>query len=175
VARRSRRSTGSRADPDPEDPARKAALRFLSYRIRSREEVAGKLREEGFTETIIARTLERIARLGYLDDRRFTQVWIRSRMMLKGYGRELIRHELLQKGVPKRVIEEVLTEGENDEEEAARRSLAKRFANRAPVGEPGRDPAVREKAYRYLYRRGFPSEVIRSVLKEWPGPEDRLR
>jgi regulatory protein len=144
------------------------ALRFLSYRIRTREEVAGKLLEEGFSEPVIARTLERIARLGYLDDRRFAQAWVRSRMMLKGYGREVIWRELLQKGVSKGVIEEVLTDGENDEEEAARRSLAKRFTRRAPAKEPGREPDLREKAYRYLYRRGFRSELIRSVLKKWP-------
>jgi regulatory protein len=172
AAGRCRKSIDSHIDPpadipgDVGDPsrAREAAYRFLARRIRSREEVARRLRDRGFRDEIVDQTLDDLARLGYLDDARFAEIWVRTRMGLKGYGRNLLRRELLEKGVSKEAIRQALSLEEVDEEEAARRVLARRFPEGRARGRT--DLKGWRSAYNHLFRRGFPSDLIRKVLRE---------
>ncbi|HET6370129.1 MAG TPA: regulatory protein RecX [Nitrospiria bacterium] len=187
AAGRCRKSIGFRTEPsvdvsagavddlhsDPplvaSDPARarETAYRFLARRVHSREEVARRLRGRGFREEIVEQTLDLLAGLGYLDDARFAEIWVRNRMGLKGYGRNLLQRELLERGVSKEVIREAIMRGEVDEEASARRVLERKFHK----GREGRsagnpDPKDWRRAYDYLLRRGFPSDLVRKVLKE---------
>jgi regulatory protein len=129
--------------------------------------VARRLRGRGFREEIVEQTLDFLAGLGYLDDVRFAESWVRARMGLKGYGRNLLQRELLERGVSKEVIREVFTRGDVDEEESARRALARRFLKGGERRSPGNpDPKGCRGAYNYLLRRGFPPDLIRKILKE---------
>jgi len=158
---RPRRSTASANRAKNQDQAREAAYRFLSFRVRSRQELSEKLLRKGFEPQTVERTLEQLTRLGYLDDLRFAKDWVRSRMTRKGYGRELLRQELRAKGISSELIEEAFGQEEVDEAEAARRALEKRFPELR-----GGATRARQIAFQYLRRRGFPSDVILSVLKE---------
>jgi len=162
MADRRQRSSVSEFDPGDGAGARKTAYRFLSFRVRSREEVARRLREKGFDSRTVEKTLEELTRLGYLDDLRFAETWLRIRMGRRGYGRHLLRHELREKGVAQEIIDQALREREADEKEAARRVLAKRF----PETHDERETRILPMAFEYLRRRGFPSDLIASVLKQ---------
>jgi regulatory protein len=139
--------------------AYESAMRFLSYRPRSRSEVVQRLRKKDFPEPAIEAALERLVRVGLLDDRAFAEYWISNRVQFKPRGRYALRHELRQKGVASSIIEGLLEE--LDETENAYRAAMQRL-NR---WERLDSEAAQRKLSAYLQRRGFGYGVIQEVWK----------
>lgn len=82
-----------------------SALRLASIRMQSEKEYWQKLGKK-FSKPIIGDCLDRLRELGYADDRKFTQLWIKERS--KKSGRRLLETELSQKGINKLIISEEL-------------------------------------------------------------------
>ena len=147
--------------------ARARALRYLETRERSRAEVERRLARYGYGPALIGDVLAWLTDLGYVDDRRFAQWFARARSH-NSWGPRRITHDLLQKGVDRSVIAEVVgpmrPEGEAAAEVVAELStmLERRFAR-----ELAADPARAERRIAaFLERRGHGWEVIRSVLRQ---------
>lgn len=93
----------------------KYALGLLKSRPRSCFEVVAKLRLKGFDDhqanSVVATLLE--ARL--LDDERFARDWVRYRDRLRPSGEWLLRHELHEKGLAERLIEQTIANRQTPE------------------------------------------------------------
>ena len=139
--------------------AYESAMRFLSYRPRSKSEVVQRLRKKDFPEPAIDAALERLARVGLLDDRAFAEYWISNREQFKPRGRYALRHELRQKGVASDIIDGLLEE--LDETENAYRAAMRRLS----TWERLDSEAAQRKLSAYLQRRGFGYDVIQEVWK----------
>ncbi len=130
--------------------ARARALRYLETRERSRAEVERRLARYGYGPALIGDVLAWLTDLGYVDDRRFAQWFARARSH-NSWGPRRITHDLLQKGVDRSVIAEVVgpmrPEGEAAAEVVAELStmLERRFAR-----ELAADPAKSRAAHRGL-------------------------
>jgi regulatory protein len=61
---------------EQEEQALTCALRVLSYRPRSNNEIDQKLRSKGFSSKIRESVLGKLIDVGYLDDVRFAESWI---------------------------------------------------------------------------------------------------
>lgn len=148
--------------------AMSAALRLLAHRPRSRAEVATRLTRRAFSEAAIARAVDRLVELGYLDDEEFARYWVQNRVEHKPRGGRLLKQELRQKGVDAGTADLVI-EGTGIDEEAAAIELARARAERLR----GLDPAARRRRLAgFLRRRGYGWEVVRRALDEALGPED---
>ena len=142
---------------DEQARAYEQALDFLAPRPRSQAEVANRLRRKGFSESAVKETLTRLSRAGLIDDEAFARYWIANREQFRPRGRRALRYELRRKGVPDRVIDELLPEV--DEVESACRAARQRMHKWRNL-----DPATRRrKMSDYLRRRGFDYEVIREA------------
>lgn len=142
--------------------ARTAAYRLLTYRPRSHAELEQKLREKGFKEAVIEAVLADLERLGYVNDRQFAGQWAAGRLRLRGFGRRRIEQELRRKGISQEVIREAISEAvpPDDEREAAVRAAEKKLRTMLSVG-----PDVRRRRLAgFLERKGFSSEITRSIL-----------
>ena len=139
--------------------AYESAMRFLAYRPRSRSEVVQRLRKKDFPEPAIEAALERLARVGLLDDRAFAEYWISNRGQFKPRGRYALRHELRQKGVASGIIDGLLEA--LDETENAYRAAIQRLS----TWERLDSEAAQRKLSAYLQRRGFGYDVIQEVWK----------
>ena len=146
------------ADTDAEQRAFDRALRFLSYRPRSAEEVRRNLKKHKVDDALIAPVLERLERLGYLDDVGFAKFWLENRARFKPMGPRALRYELRSKGVADDLIETLLADAQV--EDAAYRAAAGR-ANR--IKRTTRQ-AFRRKLSGLLRRRGFEADTIRDVV-----------
>ena len=148
--------------------ARQEALKFLSYRNRSRAEVRRKLAQHypaGIVEQVIARLVEQ----RYLDDVSFAIEWRRQRERRRPRGQSLLRRELQGLGVDREVIQEAL-DGIDEAENAYRaaNAIARRLAN----NDYGH---FRRKVWAYLQRRGFDHSAIRSTVeRHWSELADPL-
>jgi regulatory protein len=158
--------------------ARQTALRFLSYRMRTEDELRRRLREDEYPPSLIDTVLERLRTAGLVNDLEFAKAFLRDARLKKPSGLRLLRRQLLQHGVPPALVTEVLQDPENpvDEEssalEAARRAIKRKAGSRG-----GADRVKeRQKLGQYLARRGFGWPVISRVLKVMfpalPTPED---
>ena len=142
-----------------------AALRLLTRRDHSKNELARKLKQRGIQPEVIDKVILACEEFDYINDERTARLLI-GQLIRKGYGINHIRHELKMKGLRGRRLPEILAESmsEYNEREGAER-IVQKYAKRF---ERERDPQKRkEKVYRFLYARGFSKEVILELLREF--------
>ncbi len=137
------------------------AVRFLSYRPRSRAEVERYLRDKKMAADVIADVIERLEQANYLNDEAFARFWVENRAEFKPRSRRALQYELRQKGLSSQAIDHALDETQDDEA-AAWHAVEGRLARWA--GMP-RD-VLRQKLAGYLSRRGFNYEIISTIFEK---------
>lgn len=99
------------------------ALELLSLRPRSEAEVKMRLKRrypDAPTETF-TRVIDRLKELNYLNDADFAKYWIENRAAFAPRGRQLLKQELMKKGVNRDIIDTALEqylEAASEEQEA---------------------------------------------------------
>lgn len=135
------------------------ALGLLAVRQRSRRELERRLVQAGFEPEEVADELERLERVGLLDDEAFARAVVESRMGFRGESRRVVAGKLAQAGVAADVAIGALDEAPEAEEDRAQRladAKAARFA--------GLDPKVaQQRLYGFLARRGYGHEIARQA------------
>lgn len=149
-------------EKDQQVKALEKSFRLLGLRPRSKKELIKKLKEKGFTEKIIQKTLKKLKKLGYLDDEKFARAWLETRK-LSGRGKFIIQRELKQKGVNKEIIKNILEEYKREEELEKAWALVKK---KIKVYKDLNLYTQKQKLTRFLSSRGFGWEIINEVLKE---------
>lgn len=87
------------AEAEGKSNAHNIALRLLSVRSRSEAEIRRRLGMRQIPPADIDTEIERLKRVGLLDDEAFAQAWVSDRRALAPRGRRLLRSELAQKGI----------------------------------------------------------------------------
>jgi regulatory protein len=145
------------------------AGRYATTRVRLRLYLLRKLRERGWAaagEPPVERLVERMAALGYVDDRAFATAR-GAALGRRGYGARRIGAALRASGI-----------GEEDAAEAREAAesgawtAALRFAERKRIGPfaaAEADRTGREKAFAAMVRAGHPPGLARRILAARPG------
>jgi regulatory protein len=134
-------------------------VRLLGARDRSEHEVRERLARRGSDGAAIDAIIQRLQRYRYLDDSRFSEA-VARRAVRRGYGSRRVRADLTARGIAGGVIAATVDATFVDEEELARRTLARRFKD---IPE---DDAGKARAARFLMQRGFPQRLVLAILKE---------
>ena len=139
---------------DQQDQAFDRAVRFLSYRPRSRAEMQRYLRRKGSGDPVLSDVMDRLQQAGYLDDAAFARFWVDNRQRFRPRGQRVLGYELRQKGVCSQTIVTALHD--LDEEKAAWEALEGRLSRWNGLTSE----QLRPKVTAFLQRRGFDYEVI---------------
>ncbi|MGO2513378.1 regulatory protein RecX [Marinomonas polaris] len=134
------------------------ALSLLSHREHSKKELATKLKTRGHEEEEISATIERLEEMNYLNDERFAEIFVRSRLS-KPLGASRIQQELIQKGINSELAKTTLSEANADWFELAKQLKERRFGE-----EISTDFKEKAKQSRYLQYRGFDFEQIKYAV-----------
>lgn len=128
------------------EEAKEKAVRYLVLQLRTEEEVRNKLRKLNVDEDIIIQVTEYLKGIGYIDDSKYIDAYLRQSLSMPKYSKYEIRMKLLQKGVDKNLLAEKLNEFDsyNYEKSLINKLLNGKLKNMEPL---------KQKAY--LYRRGF--------------------
>jgi len=145
---------------DQFENAKQAAIRFIEYRPRSKSEVRQRLGRKGFDEDTIDKALARLEELNLLNDVDFAKYWVEQRETFKPRSQMALRQELLQKGVNRTIIDEIIQD--IDEEAAARRAAQKQIHRWRKLPED----QFKKKAIAYLQRRGFQYLTAKETIDE---------
>ena len=140
------------------------ALRLLGRREHSCMELSRKLKQRGFLPDVITATVSACERMNYVDDRRFCDGYT-GQLRRRGYGMMRIVQKLKEKGVAEAIIRESIDKicPEVCQVEDCRRVIDKRIPaeQTAPLDEKSR-----VRLFRFLYQRGFSSDVIKEAMQK---------
>jgi regulatory protein len=148
----------------PEDLERcyTAAMRILNHRFNSEAELRRKLAMKKFENESIDATIARLRDEKWLDDTRFAEAFVRTRVR-KRIGRLRIRRELSAAGVDDEVAAGALRRNvDPDGEREAATVTARKRAARLDLASP----AGRNKLGAYLLKQGYDGALIRDVVRE---------
>jgi len=132
------------------------ALRLLSQREHSRQELERKLKSFEETPGELAAALDFLQSKDFINEQRVVESVVNSRSRKLGASR--VRQELQAKGLPAEAIAEAVQAMRSTELERAREVWRKKF------GEPPVDQAARIKQVRFLVSRGFAPDVVKRVV-----------
>ena len=172
MAMKSHRKTTHRRPLDEaslEEAALGYAARYATTRARLSAYLVRKLRErgwEGVAEPPIERVVERMATLGYVDDRSFAVAKAAS-LGRRGYGARRVGEALRAAGIGQEDSAEAREAAERDAWQAALRFAQRRRIGPFALEEP--DPAGREKALAAMVRAGHGVELARRLVRSPPG------
>jgi len=147
-------------EKDQREKAYQRALNYLSYRVRSEEEVRRNLRKHEVPDQVIEDTLDKLRDKALVDDQHFAEQWVENRSAFHPRGKRALAAELRQKGLARQTIDQALEDV--DEHQMAQKVVDKKW-NRV------RDldwPDFRKKLFGYLSRRGFHYGVCREVVQQ---------
>lgn len=150
-------------DADPMEVAREIALRRLTMRDHSRNELDQALAAKDVPDDVREQLLDRFEELGLVNDQAFAESWTRARRSSRKLSKSAVRRELQSKGVEREVIDEALEPIEHDDEVALATELARKKWRQ--VHSLPREVAYRRMAGQ-LARKGFASSVVGQVLRE---------
>jgi regulatory protein len=145
-------------EDDANEKAYQRALKFISLRLRSENEVLRHLRDHQIPEEIITGVIERLKRSGLVDDLRFAQTWVENRNDFRPRSQRALMNELRQKGISSEVIDQVIKESDDD---VSAYQVAEKQSRKLKNLER---PEFRRKLAGYLARRGFSYETITPVV-----------
>jgi regulatory protein len=150
-------------DADVESVARAIALRKLTSRARTRQELDRALQAKNVPQGVIDAVLDRLQGAGLVDDASFAEGWVSSRQQRRHLSRRLLRRELQAKGVDPNHIDRALDRFDRDAELSSARDLVER--KQAAMNGLSRDVQYRRLAG-MLSRRGFDTAITTQALAE---------
>jgi regulatory protein len=145
------------------------AGRYATTRAKLRFYLTRKLRERGWAgegEPPVEALVERLAGLGYVDDRAFATA--RSAALVRrGFGARRVGEALRAAGIDEEDAAEA-----KEAAQAAAWDAALRFAERRRIGPFAAsevDQKGRDKAFAAMARAGHPTDLVRRIVSARPG------
>jgi regulatory protein len=152
---RSGTRTGKRKD------VHERALGLLAVRQRGRGELERRLVQAGFDPGEVGSELERLERVGLIDDEAFARAVVESRMGSRGESHRVVAMHLARAGVSTDVARAAMHDAPETDEDRAER-LAEAKAPRLMTLEPR---VAFQRLYGFLARRGYSPDVARNAAR----------
>ena len=137
----------------------KRAMHLLERQERTEKQLYDKLKQNGYPDECIENAIEYVRSYHYIDDLRYAKTYIRYHQDKK--SRRKLQMDLMNKGVPRNLIEQALEEEfESDEVCKICELLQKRrYQNKTA------DEGEKRRTYQFLARRGFQSSDIMKAMQ----------
>lgn len=141
--------------------AKSRAVRYLSLKIRTGQEVVKKLRDEGFDNDCVDGVVNELKAIGYINDKLYAQKYVYDRNKLKPLSKKLMKRELVTRGISESIADEVLDDWKVEDFAVAESLLKKKFGK-----YDLRDAKIMKKAMMFLMHRGFSRSIIIEAMKD---------
>ena len=136
------------------------AMHILERTDKTEAQLRRKLEESEYPKEAVESAIAYVTSYGYLDDRRYAKHYIEWKKQGKGKAR--LKMELVQKGISREIIEEVLESTDFGEtREMIRQIILKKRKTDIPMNEK-----EKQRLYGFLMRKGFSSSDILAVMRE---------
>ncbi|MFQ3619669.1 MAG: regulatory protein RecX [Spirochaetales bacterium] len=136
------------------------ALKLLALAEHSRKGLEQKLIKRGFLPEVVKETLNLLEKEGSLNEERFAEEWIRSRLRKRPIGKNLLIRELEKRGIEEELAIKVVGKATDWPE-------YKQGLKRVWEAIQARGELEREKISRYLHQKGYSLYEIRMLFEEF--------
>ncbi len=141
-----------------------AAGRLLDYRMRTRSELDQRLLKKGYPIKVVEKVIEKMSQLGLIDDSRFADAFIASKIAAKPIGRRELERGLREKGISKEAAQTAVLQVSDEDTQL---ELAMKAARTKMRSLRRFEPRKRqEKIVAFLARRGFDWDVIKKATRK---------
>jgi len=143
------------------DEAEKISMRALTRRGQSRWELGNTLSRHDLDSEIVEAELDRLERVGLIDDAALANDFVRTRHERKGLGRSALTAELRAKHVDQQYIDVALEQIDDDEEQSRATELAVRRAGQLRSLD---SETAKRRLTGFLLRKGYAGSVVRAAV-----------
>ena len=141
------------------ETALKKMLHYCDYQDRCKKEIFTKLNTFELTDSDRDFIIEFLQNEGFINDERYCRSFVKGKLNLKKWGVNKIKLSLITKGVDREIIDEVLSEIDQDSYKEELVSLLKN----KKINES--DPYKRKaKLIRYAVGKGYSLSMVMEVL-----------
>lgn len=141
-----------------------ASIKYINVRLRSIKEIKDYLLKKEDDTDLIDEVISRLIKMGYLDDRRFTEAYIKDKLNFTSWGDYKIINELNKLGISSLDIEDN-TDLLNDDilNERMRKIIDKDIrTNKKYSGLK-----LKNKIYNHLLTSGYSKEKVISLINSY--------
>ena len=131
-------------------------MRFVLMRPHSVREIEQYLFRKKVDLEVYKALVDYLDERGYLDDEKFAQSWVSSRMQTKAVSRRRLLMELRQKGVDEGIAASAIAEEGYDEMDALKELMVKK----------SRQYRDEKKLMAYLLRQGFSYDMVSRAMRD---------
>ncbi|NLV37480.1 MAG: regulatory protein RecX [Clostridiaceae bacterium] len=140
--------------------AKAKAVRYLSLKLHTEQEVWKKLHDDGYEQECIEKVISELKAIGYINNKLYAQKYVFDRSKLKPLSKKMMKRELKVRGISEDIIDEVLDDWKVEDNVVAEGLLKRKFGKYDLDNEK-----VRKKAYMFLMHRGFSVSTIKEALQ----------
>jgi len=150
------------------------AIRFLSYRARSEKEIRDFLTKKSKNKFLqltslsskeyIENIIQRLKKENLINDNEFADTWIEQRLNFNPKGKNVLRLELLQKGIDGQLVEEKINTISSQNFEKAAKEILRR---KIKLYSHFKKRELKDKLIKHLLRRGFDYQSIKVLVDEF--------
>lgn len=150
-----------KTDPDSLVDAENSAAHLIKFRMRSEKELKLRLFKKGYNENIIDELILKLKKMGIIDDNKFAYLYMYDKVTLNKKGIIAVSNDLLKLGVEKQIVDET----------------AQKIKKEVNLYDIAKEVAIKYlstkndfiKLRKYLFRKGFDTEIIEYVIKDLGG------
>ncbi|MED3662817.1 recombination regulator RecX [Ureibacillus sp. FSL K6-8385] len=139
------------------------ALNYLSYQMRSEYEIKKKLLDAGFGESVALEAIQKLKRLGFLNDETYSKALLETKKRTAKKGPMAIKQDLLKKGIDQNILEKTLETYTFEEQLRLARQLAEKTVKMNPKKTPAQ---IKQKIRDLLLRKGYSFEIANEILDQ---------
>lgn len=140
--------------------ARDRAIKYIMFKMRTRQEVINKLIELEYSETVVNNVISDLEELEYINDNEYAKKFIESNKKSKKNSKSMIKLKLKNKGIDSELIDKYLEISNFSDTDAIKKLLSKKNFS------PELEYDERNKIIAYCVRKGFILSDILSVIKD---------
>ena len=140
--------------------AKEKALWLISYRDHSKKELTDKIAKD-CDRASAEEAVERMQELGLVNDEAYARRYAQQLIEVKHLSIKGVKYKLIEKGIDRDLIDDILSEFDVDSKEQIREIIDKKYA-RGLSDEKGK-----RRAFSGLSRMGFSFGDIKSVIAEY--------
>lgn len=141
-----------------------SSLYYLNQMDRPEHYLRENLRKKQIPADIIDETMDKLTKAGFIDDHKYAENFIHSKRKYEKLGSSSIKMKLLQKGISNDIIDELLSQIDQDELRQTATELAEKKL-RQLRREPDRNKRI-QKIVSFLAYRGYGAGIAYEIARE---------
>ena len=140
-----------------------SALRIVERSYKSERELKDKLLLKGYDKDSIEKTMEFLKEYNFLSDNNYTRMYVKDKSKVQGKNK--IKFDLYRKGISDEIIQEELSNIEEEDEKEVAYNLALKKYNVISKRESDKYK-LSQKLYRYIVSKGYSYDIASYAIKK---------